>query len=54
LSIDIKITEEEKCISILFSLSDSWDNLAMAIEIKNTTMKLDDVVTALLSEDMAK
>jgi hypothetical protein len=44
LSIYIKIIEEEKCISFLCSLSDSWDNLVVAIGSNNTTLKIDDVV----------
>lgn len=51
LSIDIKIIEE-KCISLLYSLSNSWDSLVMAIGSNNTTLKLDNVVTTLLSEEM--
>jgi hypothetical protein len=27
LSVDIKISDEDKCISLLFSLPDSWDSL---------------------------
>ena len=49
LSIDIKITEEKKCISLLCSLLDSWDNLVVAIRRNNTTLKLDDVVSSLFS-----
>lgn len=44
LSVDIKITKKEKCISLLCSLQDSWDNLVMAIGRNNTTLKIDDVV----------
>ena len=52
LSVYINITEEEKCISLLCSLPDSWDNLVMEIGRNNTTLKINDVVPALLSEEM--
>ena len=52
LSADTKIVEEEKCISLLCSLSDSWDNLVMAIRRNNTTLKIHNVVVALLLEEM--
>ena len=51
---DIKIVEEEKCISPMCSLLDPWDNLVMAIGSNNTTLKIDDVVVALLLEEMRK
>ena len=50
--VDIKITKEEKCISILRSLLDSWDSPLVAIGSNNTTLKIDDVVASLLSEEM--
>ena len=46
---DIKIIEEEKCISLLCSFPDSWDSLAMVFGSNNTTLKIDDVVASLLS-----
>jgi hypothetical protein len=52
LSVDIKITEEEKCISLLCSFPDSWDSLVMAIGSNSTTLMLEDVVASLLSEEM--
>ena len=52
LSIDIKIPEEEKSISLLCSFPDSWDNLLVDIGRNNTTLKLNDVVATLLSEEM--
>jgi hypothetical protein len=52
LSMDIKITEEEKCIILLCSFLDSWDSLVMAIGSNLTTLMLEDVVASLLSEEM--
>ena len=52
LFVDIKITEVEKCISMLCSFLDSWDNLVMAIGRNNTTLKIDDVVATLLLKEM--
>jgi hypothetical protein len=49
-SMDIKITEEEKCVILLCFLSDSWDSLVMAIGINSTTLALEDVVSSLLSK----
>jgi hypothetical protein len=53
-SVDIKITEEEKCIIILCSLSDSWNSLVVAIGINSTTLALEDMVASLLSEEMRR
>ena len=53
-SIDIKITQEDKCISMLYSLSNSWGNLVVSIGRNNTTLKLDNVVVATLSKEMRK
>jgi hypothetical protein len=47
-SVDIKITEEEKCIILLCSLSDSRDSLLMAIGSNTTTLALEYVVASLL------
>jgi hypothetical protein len=44
----IKITEEEKCIILLCSLIDSWDNLVMTIGINTTILALVDMVASLL------
>ena len=47
---NIKITKEEKCISLLCSLPNSWDNLVMDIGSNSMTLALEDVVASLLSE----
>jgi hypothetical protein len=47
--VDIKITEEEKCISRLYSLPKSWDNLVMDIGSNTTTLFLEHMVASLLS-----
>ena len=52
LSIDIKILYEDTCISLFFSLPDSWDSLVVAIGSNTTTLSFDDVISSLLSEEM--
>ena len=52
-SIGIKMTEEEKCITLLCSLSDSWDNLIVAIgSSSQATLKFDKIVSSLLFKEM--
>jgi hypothetical protein len=51
---DIKIIDEEKCIILLCSFPDSWDILVVAIGSNTTTLKLEDVVASLLSEEMRR
>jgi hypothetical protein len=45
---DIKINEEEKCISILCSFPNSLDSLVMDIGSNTTTLYLEDMVASLL------
>jgi hypothetical protein len=52
ISIDIKISYEDKCISLLCSLPDSWDSLVVAIGSNKIGLKFDEVVSSLLSEEM--
>jgi hypothetical protein len=52
LFVDIKIYDEDKCINLLFSLPNSWDSLVVAIGSNETTLRFDDVVSSLLSEEM--
>jgi hypothetical protein len=54
LSVDIKITEEEKCISLFCSFPESWDNLVVSIGSNSTTLTLEDVVACLLSKEMRR
>jgi hypothetical protein len=52
-SINITIAEEDKCITLLCSLSDSWDNLVVAIgSTTQSRMKYEDVVSSFLTEEM--
>ena len=51
-SLDIKISDEDKCICLFCSIPDSWDNLVIAIGSNTTTLNFDDIVSALLSEEM--
>ena len=51
-SVGIKILDEDKCISLLCSLPDSWDSLVVAIGSNTTTLKFDEVVSSLFSEEM--
>jgi hypothetical protein len=51
-SVEIKISDEDKCISLLCYLPDSWDSLVVAIGSNTTSFKFDEVVSSLLSKDM--
>ena len=48
----LKFSNENKCISLLCSLLDSWDSLVVAIGSNTTTLSFDDVVSSLLLEEM--
>jgi hypothetical protein len=53
-SVEIKISDEDKCISLQCSLPDSWDSLVVAIGSNTTSLKFDEVVSSLLSKDMRR
>jgi hypothetical protein len=54
LSTNIKIFDEDKCISLLCSFPNSWDSLVVVIRSNATTLNFDDVVSSLLSKEMRK
>jgi hypothetical protein len=51
-SAEIKISDEDKCISLLCSLPDLWDSLVVAIGSNTTSLKFEEVVSSLLSEEI--
>jgi hypothetical protein len=54
-SVNIMIAEEDKCITLLCSLPDSWDNLVVEIgSTTQSTLKYEDVVSSLLFEEMRR
>eukprot|EP00253_Pinus_taeda_P034832 PITA_34832 len=53
-SVDIKISDEDKCISLLCSLPDSWDSLVIAIGSNATALQFDEIVSALLTKEMRR
>ena len=53
-SVDIKMFEEDKCITLLYYLPDSWDNLVMDISSTSSVLNLEDVVASLLLEEMRR
>eukprot|EP00253_Pinus_taeda_P021872 PITA_21872 len=54
LFVDIKISDEDKCISLLCSLPDSWNSLVIAIGSNATALQFDEIVSALLTEEMRR
>jgi hypothetical protein len=51
--VNITLAEEDKCNDLLFSFIDSWDNLVVEIgSTTQSTLKCEDVVSSLLSEEM--
>eukprot|EP00253_Pinus_taeda_P010053 PITA_10053 len=51
-SIYIKISDEDKCTSLLCSLPDSLDSLVIAIGSNATALQFDEIVSSLLMEEM--
>jgi hypothetical protein len=51
-SIAIKISDEDKCITLLFSSLDSWDSMVLAICSNTISLNFDEVVSSLLSKEM--
>ena len=48
--VDINMEEEDKCITLLCSLLESWDNLVVEIgSSTKSTLKFEDIVASLLS-----
>jgi hypothetical protein len=54
LYVDIKIFYEDKCISLLCSLPESWDSLVVAIGSNTTTLNFNDVVSYLFSKEIRR
>eukprot|EP00253_Pinus_taeda_P033728 PITA_33728 len=54
LSLDIKISNEDKCINLLCSLPDSWDSLVIAIGSNAIALQFDEIVSSLLTEEMRR
>jgi hypothetical protein len=52
--VEIKISNEDKCISLLCSLPDLWDSLVVAIGSNTNSLKFDEVVSSLLSKEMRR
>jgi len=50
--VKIKISDEDKCINLLFSLPNSWDSLVVAIGSNTTDLKFYEVVSSLSLEEM--
>jgi len=52
LSVDIKISDEDKFISLLYSVPYSWDSLVIAIGSNAIALQFDEIVSSLLMEEM--
>jgi hypothetical protein len=51
-SVEIKISDEDKFINLLCSLPYSWDSLVVAIGSNTISLNFNEVVSSLLSEEM--
>eukprot|EP00253_Pinus_taeda_P020546 PITA_20546 len=54
LSVDIKISDEDKCIRLLYSLQDSWDSLVIAIGSNAIALQFDEIVSSFLMEKVRR
>ena len=55
ISIDIKMNEEDTCITLLCYVPNCWDNLVIAIgSSTKSTLKFEDIVSSLLSKEMRR
>eukprot|EP00253_Pinus_taeda_P006102 PITA_06102 len=54
LYVDIKIPNEDKCISLLCSPPDSWDSLVIGIGSNANALHFDEIVSSLLTEEMRR
>jgi hypothetical protein len=52
LYVDIKISNEDKFISLLCYLPDPWNGLVVAIGSNTTTLSFNDVISSLFSKEM--
>eukprot|EP00253_Pinus_taeda_P012440 PITA_12440 len=52
--VDIKISDEDKCITLLCSLPYSWDSLVITIGSNATALNFDEIVSSLLMEEMRR
>ena len=54
-SIEVKFESEDKAVTLLCSLPESWDHFVTSISLSSSeTLEFDDVVGALLSEETRK
>ena len=52
---DVKIDDEDKVVNLLCTLHESWGQVVSSISLSTTdTLEFDDVVGALLSEELRK
>eukprot|EP00253_Pinus_taeda_P005302 PITA_05302 len=51
-SVDIKISDEDRFISLLCSLQDSWDSLVISIGSNASALHFDEIVSSLLTEEI--
>ena len=52
--VEIKISDEDKCISLLCSLPDSWDSLVVAIGSNTTSLKFGSGLILVIRGDETK